>query len=136
MRIGELAQHSRIPASTIRYYEQIGLLSGVERTTGGSRRYTEEALHQLQIVRGLQSMGFSLTDMQVFFQKRGDFKDHQSVLGAIDTRLGELDSLINDLKAKKGALTQIRAILDENWNAGDCLNEDQIKQVTALVTVE
>ena len=39
MQIGRVAERSGVPAKTIRYYEEIGLISKPERTAGGYREY-------------------------------------------------------------------------------------------------
>ena len=39
MQIGRVAERSGVPAKTIRYYEEIGLISKPERTAGGYRAY-------------------------------------------------------------------------------------------------
>lgn len=48
MRIGELAQKAGVTPRTIRYYENLGLLSPSEREGAGFRYYTETELAKLQ----------------------------------------------------------------------------------------
>ena len=43
MKIGELANQSGVPAKTIRFYEEIGLLPQAEREHNGYRSYDEGA---------------------------------------------------------------------------------------------
>ena len=61
--IGEVASQSGIPASTIRYYEQIELLPPAKRVNG-RRRYDDTILQMLNIVRLAQQAGFSLDEIQ------------------------------------------------------------------------
>jgi DNA-binding transcriptional MerR regulator len=63
MTIGELSARSNLPASTIRYWEQIHILPRPERT-GGKRRYTETALDRIAILRLAQACGFRLEEMR------------------------------------------------------------------------
>lgn len=49
---------------TIRYYEQIGLISVPARTAGGNRVYDEEAISRLIFVRRSRSLGFSLPEIR------------------------------------------------------------------------
>lgn len=52
-----------MPASTIRYWEQVEILPKPERT-GGQRRYTEKALDRIAVLRLAQACGFRLEEMR------------------------------------------------------------------------
>ena len=62
--IGELAREAGVSAPTVRYYEAVGLLPPSSRTTGGYRRYTDAALHELRFIRKAQGLGFSLDEIR------------------------------------------------------------------------
>ena len=64
LTIGELARTMQIAASTIRYYERIGLLVPDERSGGNYRLYSEASLRRLRFIRSAQSIGFTLDDVQ------------------------------------------------------------------------
>ncbi|HBW99259.1 MAG TPA: MerR family transcriptional regulator, partial [Pseudoalteromonas sp.] len=55
MKIGELAKHSGIAASTIRYYESIGLLPHGTRNNNGYRQYDKASVEQLKMIKFAQS---------------------------------------------------------------------------------
>src|SRR6266508_3019548 len=59
MRIGELATRTGVPAKTIRYWEQLGLLPQPARTAAGDRDYPPQAATRLGFVRAAQSIGMS-----------------------------------------------------------------------------
>ena len=63
MTVGKLASQSGVPASTIRYWERIGVLPAPARTSG-QRRYSPTALQQLAVLRLAQSCGFRLDEMR------------------------------------------------------------------------
>jgi DNA-binding transcriptional MerR regulator len=63
MTIGELATESGLPASTIRYWEKIGVLPKAARI-GGQRRYAPDAVHRLAVLQLAQSCGFRLEEMR------------------------------------------------------------------------
>ena len=63
MTIGELASTSGIPASTIRYWESLGILPRPPRVSG-QRRYSPDAVHQLALLRLAQACGFTLAEMR------------------------------------------------------------------------
>src|SRR5467141_164542 len=65
MKIGELAGHSGLNASAIRYYERRGLLPAPHRA-GGQRRYPANALDRVLLIRFASEMGFTLSEIKVF----------------------------------------------------------------------
>ena len=136
MRIGELAKQAGLAASALRYYEQVGLLPDVERTTGGSRRYSEASLLRLKMIKGLQSMGFALEDMQIFFAHDKCEADQAQILAAIDTRLGELDDLVENLQSNRAALTNVRNTLVEIKEQSGCPDEATLRKLAGFVTGE
>lgn len=62
MRISEVATRSGIPATTLRYYETVGLLNA-PRATNGYRSYDESALEQLSLVESAKHLGLSLPEI-------------------------------------------------------------------------
>lgn len=62
MTIGDLASQSGVPASTIRYWERIGILPAAARTSG-QRRYSKEDVHRLAVLQLARACGFRLDEM-------------------------------------------------------------------------
>jgi MerR family transcriptional regulator, redox-sensitive transcriptional activator SoxR len=65
MKIGQLAAHAGMNASAIRYYEKLGLLAPPHRS-GGQRRYPDETLYRVLLIRFASEMGFSLSEIKLF----------------------------------------------------------------------
>ncbi|HXF64784.1 MAG TPA: MerR family transcriptional regulator [Caldilineaceae bacterium] len=61
--IGEIARRAGVAPSTIRYYEQIGLLPPAQRVNG-KRRYDADILRQLNVIRLAQQAGFTLEEIR------------------------------------------------------------------------
>ncbi|MBM7080107.1 MULTISPECIES: MerR family transcriptional regulator [Micromonospora] len=59
----EAARRSGFSLDTLRYYEKIGLLSGVGRTSGGRRVFTDDDLSWLVIFRCLRDTGMPIAEM-------------------------------------------------------------------------
>lgn len=57
----------QVPTSTLRYYEQEGLIPEVERTESGLRRYTQEAVRKLCLIECLKSAGLSIREIAEYF---------------------------------------------------------------------
>jgi len=65
MKIGVLARRTGLNASAIRYYERLGLLDQPHRV-GGQRRYSEDIVHRVLLIRFAATMGFSLPEISIF----------------------------------------------------------------------
>jgi Cu(I)-responsive transcriptional regulator len=61
MNIGQASRVSGLPAKTIRYYEDIGLVEP-DRRDNGYRTYSGAHLHNLQFLARARSLGFSIED--------------------------------------------------------------------------
>ena len=59
----EAARRSGFSLDTLRYYEKIGLLSGIGRTAGGRRVFTDEDLGWLEVFRCLRDTGMPIAEM-------------------------------------------------------------------------
>lgn len=57
---GEFAQKASVSVRTLRYYDNVGLLSPTSYTEAGYRLYTETDLSRLQQILALKFLGFSL----------------------------------------------------------------------------
>ena len=66
--IQEVSKQTGLTAHTLRYYEKEGLLSGVERTQGGFRQYTDEDLERLGLICCLKNTGMSIQEIARFVQ--------------------------------------------------------------------
>lgn len=64
MQIGEVAERVGLSLRTVRYYEEVGLVTPVERSSGGFRIYDEHAVERLKLVRDLKPLGFSLEEIR------------------------------------------------------------------------
>ena len=73
MKIGDVSEKLNIPASTIRYYESVGLLQQLQRVSG-NRVFDKKALNTLRFVQLAQNAGFSIEEMKVLL----DSAEHSS----------------------------------------------------------
>jgi DNA-binding transcriptional MerR regulator len=63
LSIAEAAKASGLSATTLRYYEQIGLIAPIDRQSG-ARRYSEADMRWLAFLVRLRATGMSMRDMQ------------------------------------------------------------------------
>ena len=71
MNIGDAARLSGLPAKTIRYYEEIGLLTPL-RSTNGYRSYRESDLHRLTFLGRARALGFSIEECRALLALYAD----------------------------------------------------------------
>lgn len=94
LNIGDVARRSGVAATTLRYYEKIGLLPATSRA-GGQRRYGESILAHLEVIRMCKIAGFTLEEIVVLFADEAPGRTvsralAEAKLSEIDTRIAEL----------------------------------------------
>ena len=63
INIREMSERSSVAASTLRYYEKLGLITSKRETSGSRRRYSEATLHRIIYITLAQRAGFSLEEI-------------------------------------------------------------------------
>lgn len=61
--IGDVATRAGVAASTLRFYETEGLISG-RRSAGGHRQYARDTLRRIAFIRAAQAVGLALPDIR------------------------------------------------------------------------
>ena len=69
MKIGEIANKTNLPASTLRYYEKKGLLK-VDRDKNGRRYSKESDIEWIKFIRRLKETGMLIKDIQHYSELR------------------------------------------------------------------
>lgn len=67
MLIGDVAERLGIPASTIRYYEKVGLIEP-QRRVSGRRSIDRRAISTLQFIQLAQAAGFTIAEMRTLLE--------------------------------------------------------------------
>jgi DNA-binding transcriptional MerR regulator len=104
---GELARRAGVSADTIRYYERKGVIAPPPRGANGYRRYPEETLARVQLIRRAMGLGLTLDDLAgvLRVRDRGGIPCGRvrtlaaNKLEEVEARLRELVTLRNDLRA-------------------------------------
>ncbi|WP_102795154.1 MerR family transcriptional regulator [Bowmanella denitrificans] len=72
MQINQLAKQADVPAKTIRYYEDIGLLNPPVRAANGYRQYKSDDVHRLVFIRRCRDLQISLDDIRQMLAVQAD----------------------------------------------------------------
>lgn len=103
--IGEVAKRAGIPASTLRFYEEKGLVASVGRR-GLRRQYDRDVLERLALIALGRSAGFSLNEIARMFAPNGKLHvDRPMLMNKAD----ELDLTIRKLGAMRDGLRHAAA---------------------------
>jgi DNA-binding transcriptional MerR regulator len=103
--ITEVAQKAGVPASTLRFYEEKGLIASIGRR-GLRRLFDARVLDRLALIALGRAAGFSLDEIAPMFAPDGRPRIDRQVLAA---KAGELDRKIRQLSAIRDGLRHAAA---------------------------
>ena len=113
MDIAELARRSGLPASTLRYYEEKGLIRSIGRH-GLRRVFEAEALQKLALISMARQSGFTLDEIATMFDETGAPDLDRSLFR---DKADALDATIENLIAVRDSLRHIaNCDADNHWN--------------------
>jgi DNA-binding transcriptional MerR regulator len=107
MQIGQISKQAAVSIDAIRFYERSGLLAAPPRSEGGFRLYSSSDLSALQLIRNMQTLGFSLNEIREFLSLRSND------LRACSEVRKMLDHKLRDIHAKRIALAKLEAELKD-----------------------
>jgi MerR family transcriptional regulator, redox-sensitive transcriptional activator SoxR len=102
LTIGDVAREAGVAATTLRYYEQIGLVPAPTRV-GGQRRYDGSVLARLEVIRLCKSAGFALEEIQLLFAD--DAPGRHASRALAEAKLAEID-------AQMASLARARVVIE------------------------
>jgi MerR family copper efflux transcriptional regulator len=99
MNIGQAADLSKLPVKTIRYYEDIKLVTP-NRLSNGYRDYSENDVHKLAFLQRSRSLGFSIEECRLLLSLYDDDQRSSSDVRSIaSAKIGEIDKKIKELQS-------------------------------------
>ena len=107
MNISQAADATGLPAKTIRYYEEIGLITP-DRGANGYRSFAETHIHQLTFLARARALGFSVEDCRSLLALWED-RDRASgdVRRIAQDHLTAIEAKITDLAAMRDTLRHL-----------------------------
>ena len=102
--IQQVAQHTGLSEYTLRYYEQIGLITSVNRAANGHRRYSDEDLARINFLNKLRATGMSIKNMVAYVQ--APTEERLTILQAhyaeVQAQMAELQTVAGMIEWKMG----------------------------------
>ena len=107
MNISDVAKSTTLPAKTIRYYEEIGLIKP-DRGANGYRSFSQTDVHKLQFLARSRALGFSIDDCRALLALYENDARASSEVKAIARRhLEEIARKIADLRGLEATLSHL-----------------------------
>jgi MerR family mercuric resistance operon transcriptional regulator len=104
LTIGALAQRAGVNVETVRYYERRGLLVSPDATR--RRRYTEQSVRRLALIRRAKSLGFTLAEIGELLDA-ADGPSAEDILDAAHAKLKEVEVRLRELQALRCRLSHL-----------------------------
>lgn len=106
MNVSDAGRRSGLPAKTIRYYEEVGLVKP-DRAANGYRDYSSDDVHRLAFLKRARSLGFSIEEcrqlMALYRDRSRASHDVRAIasghVAAIEEKIRELESMRRTLSA-------------------------------------
>lgn len=125
--IKQASQLSGLPASTLRYYESIGIIDSVARDkSSGHRTYTQDDINVIDAIACLSATGMPLDDMRLYLANR------QKGTGTADAQLRLLKAQARRLKDEQSFIKLRRdyvALKINYWQAVKMGDHAQIERL-------
>jgi MerR family redox-sensitive transcriptional activator SoxR len=124
LTIGEVARQTGVKASTLRYYESLGVLPEPERV-GGRRRYTPDVLQRLAMIDIAQRAGCSLAEIRELLDA-ADEPASQRIRALAARKLPEVEALIRRAEAMRRWLEAASACECETFDGCALFDDDPL----------
>jgi DNA-binding transcriptional MerR regulator len=99
--IGQLAQRTGVPARTIRFWSDVGLVPPAARSASGYRLYDAQAVARLDLVRTLRELGLGLDLVQAILSRA------TTVAEVASAHVAVLDGQIRTLRLRRAVLSVV-----------------------------
>jgi len=114
-KVNELARLSGLSTRTLRYYDQIGLLTPEKAESNGYRLYGQAEVDKLQQILFYRELGLALDEIKTIVNNPG-FNPQKSLeahLSALKSKRERIDALIENVKNTIQAQKEGRTMLDK-----------------------
>lgn len=136
MRIGDVAHQTGLTTTTIRYYEDIGLVPPPARAPNGYRDYGPEVVERLRFIHDAQDSGLSLSEVASILELRGQGEPTcHHVIELMERHLADVDRRIERLQASRDVYAGLIARA-KGLDPADCTDPDRCQTIAATADHE
>ncbi len=94
LKIGDFARLASTNLRTLRYYEELGLLTPSHRSQGGFRYYRSTDVNRVNMIRDLQELGLQLERIRELISARGADEPGSKFFARMRQALAEQDRML------------------------------------------
>jgi MerR family transcriptional regulator, copper efflux regulator len=107
VNIGDVAKRAGLPAKTIRYYEDIGLIKP-PRDANGYRAFRDSDLHKLAFLSRARALGFTIEDCRTLLTLYEDqSRASADVKDLAEAHLHKIEDKITQLQSMRDTLSEL-----------------------------
>ena len=117
LTIGKVSELVNVNPRTLRYYDNIGLLSPSYRSESGYRLYSPQDIEKYNFICRAKELGLNLDEIKSILsltEKGMCLSVKRRVGELLDLKMGEIDNRIKELKLLKEEFLKFRSILGKN----------------------
>lgn len=111
VQIGEVVARTGLSHRTLRYYEEMGLLTPSSRTDGGFRLYDDADIERLLLIKPMKPLGFSIEEMRLLVDALDVLGDPAANAADASSARAKVDAIRDD------ALTKVTEMKDATARA-------------------
>ena len=106
--IGDAAKAAELPVKTVRYYDEIGLISPESRSEAGYRQYEEPEIRKLIFVRRARTYGFSVDECRELLDLfENSNRESRQVKALAQQRIRDIEHKLAELQTLHDELTHL-----------------------------
>lgn len=121
--IQQISSMFHIPSSTLRYYEESGLLPNVKRNASGQRIFTNWHVNRIKSICCFKNTGMTITQMNAFFSYEDD--EAENIDKILLLLKGQKTSLENQMQKLEKDYAHIQKKLRYYSDIKECLHNNQ-----------
>ena len=88
-----------LPSSTLRYYEDVGILTNIDRTSNGQRIYTQKHINRLGTICCFKRTGMTISQLKDFFSYEEECSERiDDILSLLTAQQSDVENKIAQLK--------------------------------------
>ena len=124
LRVSAVAKQAEVPARTVRFYADIGLLRPIARGENGYRFFGEDAVERVHLLRRAVNLGLALKDIKdvMDIAESSDCADaHRAFAQALRIRIVAIEQQMRELSSMRSQLVDLAVESDAGCTDALCL---------------
>lgn len=121
MKIGEIANLTKLPVQTIRFYETKNLIKSIGRTEGNFRLYDANVIKELEFIKYTRNLDLSLNEIKHLIElRKNPSADCEEISIMIENHINQVDKKISELSSLRKQLKSLSKTCARDEQIKDC----------------